>query len=88
MTDVTEQELMQGAGKKLADIMEERFDDDDGIWRLLDDDIEAIVEIADALIKDNPDEPEFTRDAILIETTCLVLQQRVLYRDKKGPGTR
>ena len=40
----------------------------------------------DSMIKDNKDK-DITRDAVLIETTCLVLQQRILYRDEKGPGS-
>lgn len=86
MTDVTEEEVLKGVGKKLAEIMEERFDDDDGIWRLSEEEIESIVEIADGMEWPEGEEPN--RDAVLIEMTVLVLQQRVLYRDKKGPGSR
>lgn len=82
-----EERITEQAGKKLADIIEERLDDDDGLWRLSEEDVHAIIEIADSVEFDAPDGEGPLRDAVLIETTALVLQQRILYREKKGPGS-
>ena len=87
MTDQTETAPKE-VGEKLAEIRSERFADDDGIWSLTEDEIEKIVEIADGFEWQDGEEPD--RDAVLIEITALILQQRILYRgkNKKGPGSR
>ena len=41
MSDVAE-----GVAEKIAEIVDERFEDDDGIWRLPEESMEAIIEIA------------------------------------------
>ena len=81
-----EEQMTKQARETLGNVIEERFDDDDGIWRLAEDDIQTIVKIADGFEWDNGQEPN--RDAVLIEMTALVLQQRILYRDEKGPGSQ
>ena len=80
----TDERVPREVSEKIADIVDERFADDDGIWQLPEEVKETIIEITDGLVEDQ-DEGEALRDAVLIETTCLVLQQRILYR---GTGKR